>query len=189
MYSKKIVITGIGVISPLGDTPMDFYNNLIAGKSGIKKMTSIDTSRIRCKIGGDLGDYDVKEKLDLIKNKIPDEVYKRARKIIKTAPFSTKMTLLTALYAYIDSGLIGNDGVDPKTIATIIGGHNFHDNYIVKNVTQFLKEPEFIDGLMGICVFDSDVAASICETLQLLGPMYTTGGTCTSSGIAIKMDN
>lgn len=186
MYSKKIVITGIGVISPLGDTPMDFYNNLIAGKSGIKKMTSIDTSRIRCKIGGDLGDYDVKEKLDLIKNKIPDEVYKRARKIIKTAPFSTKMTLLTALYAYIDSGLIGNDGVDPKTIATIIGGHNFHDNYIVKNVTQFLKEPEFIDGLMGICVFDSDVAASICETLQLLGPMYTTGGTCTSSGIAIK---
>jgi len=186
MFEKRIVITGMGVISPLGDTPLDFFNNLIEGKSGIKLMKSIDTSRIRCKIGGDLGDYDIKGRLDSIKDNIPEEVYKRAKKIIKTAPFSTKLTLLTALFAYIDSGLADCKDIDPKKIATVIGGHNFHDNYIVKNVTQFNKEPEFIDGLMGICVFDSDVAASICETLRFLGPMYTTGGTCASSGIALK---
>jgi 3-oxoacyl-(acyl-carrier-protein) synthase len=39
---------------------------------------------------------------------------------------------------------------------------------------------------MGISVFDSDVAASISESLDILGPMYIVGGTCTSSGIAMK---
>jgi 3-oxoacyl-(acyl-carrier-protein) synthase len=182
---KRIVITGMGITSPIGDNIEDFYNNLIAGKSGIKIMESIDTSRIRAKIGGDMGDYDVKGKIEGLKDKIPEDMFKRLKKIIKTAPFSTKLTVLTAIYAYIDAGLLKND-VDKQRFAAIIGGHNFHDNYIVKNAFQFFKEPEFIDGLMGICVFDSDVAASICETLQIYGPMSIVGGTCTSAGLAIK---
>jgi 3-oxoacyl-(acyl-carrier-protein) synthase len=184
-YSKRIVITGMGLNTPLGDNPTDFYNNLIAGKSGIKKMTSIDTSRVRSKIGGDLGDYDVKGKIESLKDKIPDDVYKRAKKIIKTAPFATKLTLLASIDAYLDAGLF-NVSINKERMCAILGGHNFHDNYIVKNAKQFFEEPEFIDGLMGICVFDSDVVASISEVLQIYGPMYIVGGTCTSSGIAIK---
>ncbi len=186
MQKKRIVITGMGVNTPIGDTPEIYYNNLIAGKSGIKQMTSIDTSRIRAKVGGDLGDYDYKAKLESFKDKVPEDMYKRAKKIIKTAPFSTRLTLLTAMDAYADSGILNKKDMDPTRIACVIGGHNFHDNYIVKNVRQFDEEPEYIDGLMGIVVFDSDVAASIAETIQILGPMYIVGGTCTSSGIAIK---
>ena len=65
---KRIVITGMGINTPLGDNLDDYYNNLINGKSGISIMNSIDTSMIRCKIGGDLGDYDIKAKLDKLKN-------------------------------------------------------------------------------------------------------------------------
>lgn len=185
-YKKRIVITGMGINSPIGDTPEIFYQNLIAGKSGIKRMTSINTSKVRSKIGGDLGDYDVRGKLERLKESIPEEVYKRARKIIKTAPFATKLTLLAALDAYKDANLF-NFNVNPDRIACIIGGHNFHDNYIVKNIRIFDNEdPEYIDGLMGICVFDTDIPASITETLQIYGPMYIVGGTCTSSGIAMK---
>lgn len=182
---KRIVITGMGINTPLGDNIDDYYKNLINGKSAISLMKSIDTSMIRCKIGGDLGGYDIKAKLEKLKNKIPEDIYKRLRKIVKTAPFSTKITLLAALDAYMDAGLL-NANINKERMCAIIGGHNFHDNYIVKNANQFLKEPEYIDGLMGICVFDSDVVASISETLQIYGPMYIIGGTCTSSGLAIK---
>lgn len=182
---KRIVITGMGINTPLGDNINDYYKNLINGKSAISLMKSIDTSMIRCKIGGDLGGYDIKAKLEILKNKLPEDNYRRLRKIVKTAPFSTKITLLTAIDAYIDAGLL-NSNINKERMCAIIGGHNFHDNYIVKNANQFLKEPEYIDGLMGICVFDSDVVASISETLQIYGPMYIIGGTCTSSGLAIK---
>lgn len=185
IQKKRIVITGMGINTPLGDNLDDYYNNLINGKSAISTMNSIDTSMIRCKIGGDLGDYDVRAKLDKLKSIIPEDIYKRLRKIIKTAPFSTKITLLAALDAYMDAGLL-NSNINKERMCAIIGGHNFHDNYIVKNSKQFLEEPEYIDGLMGICVFDSDVVASISDTLQIYGPMYIIGGTCTSSGLAIK---
>ena len=185
MPKKRIVITGMGINTPIGDNINDFYKNLIAGKSGISKMTSIDTSRIRCKIGGDLGHYDIKAKIEKLKEIMPEENFKKMKKIIKTAPFSTKLTLMTSVDAYIDAGLFKSK-INKERMANIIGGHNFHDNYIVKNANQFLEEPEYIDGLMGISVFDSDVAASISETLEILGPMYIVGGTCTSSGIAMK---
>ncbi len=182
---KRIVITGMGINTPLGDNINDYYNNLINGKSGISLMKSIDTSMIRCKIGGDLGGYDIKAKLEKLKTQIPEEIFKRLRKIIKTAPFATKITLLAAVDAYIDAGLFTAD-IDKERMCAILGGHNFHDNYIVKNAKQFLEEPEYIDGLMGICVFDSDVVASISDVLKVYGPMYIVGGTCTSSGLAIK---
>jgi 3-oxoacyl-(acyl-carrier-protein) synthase len=186
---KRIVITGMGINCPLGDTPEEFYRNLIQGKSGLSLMKSIDTSRIRCKIGGDLGDYNFKNKLENIKTKIPDKVFKRMRKIFKTAPFATKMTMLVAVDAYLDAGLFTNNldkKLDKDRICTIIGGHNFNDNYIVKNINQFREEPEYIDGLMGICFFDSDMAACIAESLKIFGPMYTVGGTCTSAGLALR---
>jgi 3-oxoacyl-(acyl-carrier-protein) synthase len=183
--NKRIVITGIGLNTPLGDTPQTYYNNLIAGKSGVTKMNSMDTSRIRCKIGGDLGDYDVKEKLNKLKEKIPEDVLKRAKKIIKTAPFSTKLTLLAGIDAYLDAGLFDAD-IDKERMCAILGGHNFHDKYIIKNANQFLEEPEYIDGLMGIHVFDSDTIACISEVIQTYGPMYIVGGTCASSGMAMR---
>jgi 3-oxoacyl-(acyl-carrier-protein) synthase len=107
------------------------------------------------------------------------------RKIAKTAPPATRLTIIPALDAFIDAGLI-DYAFDPDRMCCIIGGHNFHDGYSVKNVIQFLEEPEYIDGLMGVVVFDTDMAASICDILSIKGPMYTTGGTCTSAGIALR---
>lgn len=183
---KRIVITGMGVIAPNGDNPEEFYQNLVAGKSGIKMMDSVDTSKIRCKIGGDLGDYDYKAKLKSLESKLPADVYKRMKKIIKTAPFSTRISMLSAAEAYVDAGLNAFE-LDKERMACIIGGHNFHDKYIVDQVKTFVNDdPEWIDGLMGIVVFDSDIAASISESFQILGPMYIVGGTCTSSGIAMR---
>jgi 3-oxoacyl-(acyl-carrier-protein) synthase len=182
---KRIVITGMGVNCPLGDNPDEFYQNLIQGKSGIGHIESFDVSRVRCKIGGDLGGYDILSKLKSLKPQIPKDVYKRVKKIFKTAPFATKITMLAAIDAYVHAGLFSSE-FDKERMSVIVGGHNFNDNYLVRNVNQFAEEPEFIDGLLGVCFFDSDMAACVAESLQIYGPMYTIGGTCTSAGLALR---
>ncbi|MBM4065926.1 MAG: beta-ketoacyl-[acyl-carrier-protein] synthase family protein [Planctomycetes bacterium] len=53
---KRVVITGIGIVSPLGCGKEDFWNNLIEGKSGIAPMTSLDLSPYKCKLGGEVRD-------------------------------------------------------------------------------------------------------------------------------------
>ena len=53
---KRVVITGLGVVSPLGCGKEAFWNNLITGKSGIAPMTSLDLSPYKCKLGGEVRD-------------------------------------------------------------------------------------------------------------------------------------
>lgn len=53
---KRVVITGLGVISPLGCGKEVFWDNLIAGKSGIAPMTTLDLSPYTCKLGGEARD-------------------------------------------------------------------------------------------------------------------------------------
>lgn len=53
---KRVVITGLGVVSPLGCGKEAFWNNLIEGKSGIAPMSSLDLSPYKCKLGGEVRD-------------------------------------------------------------------------------------------------------------------------------------
>jgi len=53
---KRVVITGIGIVSPLSCDKEAFWNNLIEGKSGIAPMTSLDLSPYKCKQGGEVRD-------------------------------------------------------------------------------------------------------------------------------------
>jgi 3-oxoacyl-(acyl-carrier-protein) synthase len=182
---KRIVVTGMGIMTPIGDNTDDYYNNLVAGKSAVTRWRSIDTEKVRCKIGGDMGDYDYKAYINKIKPDISEHALKRLRKISRTAPFATRLTNLVAVQAYIDAGLFKED-IDSAKISAIMGGHNCNSNYIYNNFKQFQEEPEYINGMMGIVVYDTDIIASIAEILQIHGPVFSVGGTCTSATIAMK---
>ena len=182
---KRVVVTGMGIMTPIGDNLDDYYNNLIAGKSAITKWRSLDVSQIRCKVGGDLGDYDYKAYMEKIKPDVPEVAFKKLKKILKTAPLSSRLTALTAVQAYIDAGLFKTD-IASERISAILGGHNVNSNYIYNNFKQFQEEPEYIAGMMGIVVYDTDVIASISEILNITGPIYSIGGTCTSSAMAMR---
>jgi 3-oxoacyl-(acyl-carrier-protein) synthase len=183
--NRRVVVTGMGIMTPIGDNLNDYYRNLIAGKSAITKWRYLDTSKIRCKVGGDLGDYDYKKYItETLKPKLPEEVYRRLNRILETAPLATRMTVLTVAQAYIDAGLLGID-LDTTRINAILGGHNFNSNYIYSNFKRFQKEPESIHELMGICVYDADLITSAAEIFGIRGRVYTIGGTCTSSTIGM----
>ncbi len=55
---KKVVVSGIGVISSIGLNKEDFWNNLIKGKSGISKVTLFDTSKFKRHYAGEIRDFD-----------------------------------------------------------------------------------------------------------------------------------
>ena len=57
----RVVITGIGAITPLGRTADAFWSNLVAGKSGIGPMTLCDPTNYPCRISGEVSDFDPEE--------------------------------------------------------------------------------------------------------------------------------
>ena len=104
MSKKRIVVTGMSINTPIGDTLEGFLENLLAGKSAITRWKSLETDRIYAKVGGDLGEYDVHAKIQTYKGRIPDEMFDRLVTIAKKSPFCIAITLQTAVEAFLDAG-------------------------------------------------------------------------------------
>jgi len=182
---KRIVITGMGINTQLGDTLDEYYDNLIAGKSAIRGWTCVDPSGIYSKVGGDLSDYDLQGKLASLKEHLPADVFKRLRKLLKKAPFTTSLSMLCAAEAYRDAGLFGRE-VDPTRQAVVVGGHNLNKLYQHNNAVMFETEPDYIDSMASLLSLDTDHAGSVGEVLGVYGAIYTAGGACASGNIALR---
>src|SRR5690349_4424953 len=58
MSKKRVVVTGLGVISPVGNTIDEFWNNLLAGKSGAGEIKQFDASNFKTKFACEVNDFD-----------------------------------------------------------------------------------------------------------------------------------
>jgi 3-oxoacyl-[acyl-carrier-protein] synthase II len=101
-----IVVTGIGIVSPLGVGREAFWDNCSNAKTGIKRTTSFDTSFLRSNIGGWVKDFDPSQYM-------PPGVYRRMSRI-------SRMAVASSVEALKDSGLILDD-TDRGRIAVIMG--------------------------------------------------------------------
>jgi 3-oxoacyl-(acyl-carrier-protein) synthase len=190
---RRVVITGMGTINPLGDTLETYYQNLIQGKSGIRRWHTLDMSKIECKIGGDLGDYDCLAALERFKDALGADTYKKAKKIFRSTTFSAKAAVLCTLAAWQDAGLFAagesaeyRGAPDPFRTSVIVGGHNLNSNYIHENSKRFFEDEEGMDPLSGVEGIDPNVPAVITEILGLHGPTFTIGGACASGNLALR---
>ena len=59
MSRRRVVVTGLGCISPVGNTVAEAWSNVLAGKSGIGAITKFDASAFNCKIAGEVRDFDL----------------------------------------------------------------------------------------------------------------------------------
>ena len=96
--SSSIVVTGMGIISPYGIGPDILWNKLLAGETAIKPLTTFDTSHIRCRVGGQLKDFN------------PNS-YLSPRTVRKIDRFST-FALIASQLALLDADLLV-DGKKP----------------------------------------------------------------------------
>ena len=63
MSKRRVVITGLGIISPVGNTVSNAWENIISGKSGIARITRFDASNFTSQIAGEVKDFDIQQYL------------------------------------------------------------------------------------------------------------------------------
>lgn len=174
----------MGINTALGDELSTFYDNLIAGQSGISKWSWVDNPGVYSRVGGDLSAYDYKAKVKTLKEKVPEAMHKRLRQLTRKSPFSTAISVLCASQAYVDAG--APEIADPTRCAVLVGGHNLNERYMISNYRTFQEEPDFIDGMAALLMLDTDQAGSVSELLGWQGASYTMGGACASSNMALR---
>jgi 3-oxoacyl-(acyl-carrier-protein) synthase len=183
--TDRIAITGMSINTPLGDTLDAFLEGLLAGRSAVSKWKRIETSNIYSKVGADLGDYDIDGKAARFEGHIPADMFKRMRKLIMRVAWSTRLTILMTLDAFLDSRL-GEAAIDFNTVAAIIAGHNINFNYLYDQRLRFAEEPDFMDAMQALHGLDTDHAGCISEVLGVRGPIYTVGAACASGNAALR---
>lgn len=179
----------MSINTPLGDTLDGFYQGLLAGRSALSNWKKLDTSRIYSKVGADLSDYDIAAKVKSFEGRVDADVHKRLRKLLKTAPWSTQLTMLMSIDGWLDAGLdkaTASGILDGTRIASIIAGHNINFNYQYEGRLQFQEEPDYMDSLLALTGLDTDHAGSVSEVLQIRGPIYTIGSACASANHALR---
>lgn len=173
MKREKIVITGLGVLAPNGNSVQDFWDSLVNGKSGIDAITYFDSSNHRVKIAGELKDFRPEDKID-------------PKELRKLDPFST-YALIATDEAVTMAGLNPEDldldrvGV---TIGTGVGGiqtlEEQHSN--IENKGARRVSPQFVPKMI------SNIAGGhLSIKWGFRGPNQTVTSACASATDAIGM--
>ncbi|MFT5424156.1 MAG: 3-oxoacyl-[acyl-carrier-protein] synthase II [Phycisphaerales bacterium] len=115
---RRVVITGIGPVSPIGHGSAAFAEALVAGRCGLGLIESFDASGFPCRVGGECKDIDARQ-----------AVPKAYRKATKVMARDTELAVVAARFAVLDSGLTTRDEegtaggfvIDPKRVGCQIG--------------------------------------------------------------------
>jgi len=160
----RVVITGLGAITPLGSSISQFWEGLVAGQSGIRKITQFDASDMPCQIAGEVPDFDPEDYLER----------KEARRVARSAQFA----LGAATQAVTDAGLpdpMANSERVGVVFGTTIGGLERLDDGIIRLRTVGLSRVNpFVlpSGIPNLGAF------LIAQRYQCFGPNITISTAC-----------
>ena len=105
MSRRRVVVTGLGCISPVGNTVSDSWTNLLAGKSGIATVTAFDASALSCHFAGEVKGFDITQY-------IPEKEARHMDRFIH-------LGLAAAIDAVADSGLPVGDALSEEQASRI----------------------------------------------------------------------
>ncbi len=171
MQERRVVITGIGIVSPVGIGKEAFWNNILAGKSGISEITKFDTTDFPSKIAGEIKDFDS----DLYMDK------KEAKRMDLFSQYAVAATKL----AFDDAGL-DKDTIDPYRSGAVIGSgiggigtfENQHQVLLEKGVKRLSP---FMIPMMIVNMASAQVAINF----NLKGPNFSTVTACAAGTNAL----
>ncbi|MDR1238921.1 MAG: beta-ketoacyl-ACP synthase II [Treponema sp.] len=176
----KVVVTGMGLVSPLGNSVSEYAENLKAGKSGVGKITAFDTTDFDVTIAAEVRDFDPSRWIDK----------KDARKMARFTQFAAA----AAAQALEDAGLLGaadEDGrrrinCDPEKTG-IVFGNGIGGFEIVSESFKKLFDagPRRMLPLTIPLMIPNEAAANVAMIFGLQGPAYTQVTACTSGTDAL----
>lgn len=97
-HSRRAVLTGLGVLSPIGSSPAAFWQSLVTGTCGIKPITLFDASALPCRIAGEISDFVAKSLLE-----------KNYRRSLNAMGRMVQIGVVAAQFAMQDIGLKKGD--------------------------------------------------------------------------------
>jgi 3-oxoacyl-[acyl-carrier-protein] synthase II len=169
---KRVVVTGLGALTPLGNKVKDFWENVVAGKSGAARITHFDPSLFRTQFACELKDFNASAFLDRADLK-------------RTDPF-TQYALVASDEAIKDSGFEFNT-MDPFDVGVIWGSGQGGMETFEEQVTDYVQgdghprfSPFFVPKLI------TNMASGMISIRNgYMGINYTTVSACATSNTAI----
>ncbi|MBV5296020.1 MAG: beta-ketoacyl-ACP synthase II [Curvibacter lanceolatus] len=149
MSRRRVVVTGLGCISPVGNTVAESWNNLLAGQSGIDLIKSFDASAFACKFAGEVKGFDITQY-------IPEKEARHMDRFIH-------LGMAAAMQAVVDSGLPTGDALSEEQAVRIgcnigsgIGGlpmieqtHGEYTNRGPRRISPFFVPASIINMISG----------------------------------------
>jgi 3-oxoacyl-[acyl-carrier-protein] synthase II len=103
---KRVVVTGVGAITPIGNTPEEYWEGLVSGRNGIGEISLFDASRHVCRIAGEVKNFDPHDYMDR----------KEAKRMDRFAQFA----VAAAKQALVDAQFVIND-LNAEQVGVMIG--------------------------------------------------------------------
>ena len=173
----KVYITGLGVISPVGNTVDEMWANIRNGVSGIGRIAKFDPSRVDAKVSGEVKNFDPSKYMEP----------KEARRM----GLFTQYAVAAAKQAWADSGL-ASGGADPERVGVMIGNgiggkevdeEGYH--------TLFERGPGRLSPMLIPKLIANEAAGNVSIALNAKGAAHTIVTACASStdalGVALDM--
>lgn len=168
MENKRVVITGMGALTPLGNSIDEYWNGLINGVSGAAPITLFDASKFRTRFACEVKNFEPTDFLDR----------KEARKIDRFAQFA----LVASDQAMADAGL-SKENINPDRVGVVLGSGIGGLITFQNEVMEFAKgdgTPRFNPFFIPKMILDI-AAGQVSMRHNLRGPNYAVTSACASS--------
>lgn len=168
---EKVVITGMGVISPLGNDVQTFWDRLVQGESGISIIDTFDTSRLKTKIAGIVRDFDAKERFGR----------KEARRMDRFCQFG-----LAAAEEALEDANLDLDQVNPERVGVYVGsGIGGIQTLLDQHKMMLERGPERVSPSLVPMMLPNMASALISIKFGAQGPSLSPVTACSIGNTAI----
>ncbi|MBA2700457.1 MAG: beta-ketoacyl-ACP synthase II [Chloroflexi bacterium] len=170
---RRVVVTGMGMLSALGNDVASTWQGLLAGRSGIHTIDAFDPSRLSCRVAGQVRDFDSSSVLDR-------KDQRRVDRYIQFALVAAREAMDQAgLPARLEGSLAERTGV---ILGTGLGGvGTLNDGF----VTNALRGPERISPFLIPMGIPNVGAGQVAISFGMTGPNFATASACATGGHAI----
>jgi malonyl-ACP decarboxylase len=180
--TNKVVITGAGIVSAIGQTLDDFTAGLRAGRSGIA--VHREDGPTGPVLMAELRDFSFK---DALAASLPDAAAALRAKTFTTlrrSPWAIQAAAVAACEAWRQAGL--DEAAPPaESIGLVVAGHNLGQNYQHAAALKHAARPAHVNPSYALHFMDSDALGSISEALGIRGEGCVAGGASASGNVAL----
>jgi 3-oxoacyl-[acyl-carrier-protein] synthase II len=163
---RRVVVTGMGAVTPIGNSVEDFWSGICAGKVGIGEITKFDAADYKVKIAAEVKDFIAKERMD----------FKAAKRMETFSQYA----VAAAKEAFLDAG-IDMAKEDPYRAGVIVGSGIGSLQIVEENYTKIVeKGPSRVNPLMVPLMISNMAAGNVSIQLGLKGKCTNVVTACAS---------